>query len=665
MRAERGPWARRGLRFATAVALVLGAGSAPALDLDPFGLFGNRERAPAPSADALPYAVTVEVAGGERALVNALEAASTLYGLRGDAPPDADALVRRAQADLPRLVDALWGAGHYNATVAVEVAGVPLRLGVDRTAAAAAAASAYRAVAQVPVRIVADPGPLFRVRSLAVLGPGGVPLPPEALPPRIVALETGAPARTADILAAQARIVDHFRAGSRPFVRIARADPVVVHPEAALDLTLVVEPGPVIALGEATIGGTTAVDHAVIRSFIYSRPGDPYSPEALASIRRSVGQIEALSSVRVRTPEDESGLDANGNLPLFVDVSDRAPRVVGASARYSTTDGPALRAYWIHRNLFGGAERLRIEGVLSYLTARGPDAVRSGDRKDGIGERLNDLGGRFTVSFLKPALYGTRNDLLLDANVARERTEGYVSRFANVSAGIRHRFAERVSAQIGVEAEVGQARDVLGEIDYTLVGIPASVTYDSTDRPLDPTEGVRATARVAGYPTFLGSSVGLAVAQVNASAYLALDEAARVVLAGRLGLGTIVGADLEDIPANRRFFAGGGGSVRGFRYRSLGPRFLGEPIGGRSLLEGSVEARIKVTDTIGIVPFVDAGTAFASSLPDGSQRLRVAAGLGLRYYTGIGPIRLDVATPVGRERGDRPVAIYIGFGQAF
>jgi translocation and assembly module TamA len=105
--------------------------------------------------------------------------------------------------------------------------------------------------------------------------------------------------------------------------------------------------------------------------------------------------------------------------------------------------------------------------------------------------------------------------------------------------------------------------------------------------------------------------------------------------------------------------------VRGFAYRSLGPHAFGEPIGGRSLVEGSVEARIRVTDTIGIVPFVDAGTAFEGSLPNGSQRLRVAAGLGLRYHTGIGPIRLDVAVPLGRERGDRPVAVYLGFGQAF
>jgi translocation and assembly module TamA len=198
------------------------------------------------------------------------------------------------------------------------------------------------------------------------------------------------------------------------------------------------------------------------------------------------------------------------------------------------------------------------------------------------------------------------------------------------------------------------------------VGLPVSVTYDSTDSLLDPTQGVRATASIAPYPALLGSDPGIVVTKAQASTYYALDEEARYVLAGRIGFGSIVGADLAEIPANRRFFAGGGGSVRGYEYRTLGPKGpFGDPIGGRSLLEGSIEARIKITDTIGVVPFVDMGTAFEGSLPDFDERIRVSAGLGLRYYTGVGPIRLDVAFPVNRERGDSLAAVYISLGQSF
>ncbi|WP_457090980.1 autotransporter assembly complex protein TamA [Microvirga sp. P5_D2] len=633
----------------------------PATAFDFFGLFGSSEdKPPPPNATSLPYSLEFTVTGNEKSVVQTLKDASTLRSLTDDPPPDAESLVRRAEADLPRLTDALWGAGYYNARVAISVAGMPLSLQQPGSAAAIRAASVYAARALVPVQVIVDPGPQFVLRNITVLDAGtGRPFAPGELPPRVVGIEPGDPARGADIIAAEARIVDHFRAQSRPFAKVTRQDPVVTHPSQVMDITVAVDVGPRAGIGDIMVRGTENVDPAVIRSFIYTDPGDPYSPAALASMRKSILNIEALSSVRIREAET---LDAYGNLPLFVDITERQPRVIGASVQYSTTDGPAVRAYWAHRNLFGGAERLRLEGSVFYLTENGgvPDDEKNKDFD------WNDLGGRFTASFLKPALWGTRNDFLADALVERDRTESYTSRRVNVTTGIRHRFSDKFAIQGGIEYEKGQASDILGQVDYTLVGLPLSVTYDSTDNPLDPTRGIKVLASVTPYPEFLGSSVPITVAKGTASTYFSLDEESRYVLAGRLGLGSIVGSDLEDIPANRRFYAGGGGSVRGFGYRTLSPKFLGEPIGGRSLLEGSVEARIKITDTIGIVPFIDAGTAFESSYPDFDDTIRVSAGLGLRYYTSIGPIRLDVAKPIRREPGDdRSFAIYIGIGQAF
>lgn len=640
--------------------LSAGAWSSPAYAFDFFGLFGKDDEPPAPTADTLPYALEFSVVGSDKNLTQILKDASTLQSLKGDPPPDADSLVRRAEADLPRLTDALWGAGYYNARIAISVAGVPLSLQAQRPEAAIRAASAYRARAHVPIQVTVDPGAQFTLRNVSVVNARtGLPFPPEELPPRLIRIKPGDPARAADIVAAQAQIVDHFRAQSRPFTKVTRQEPVVFHPLQVMDVALAVDPGPRAGIGDISIRGAENVDPAVVRSFIYTEPGDPYSPAALATMRKSILSIEALSSARIREGET---LDAYGNLPLFVDITERQPRVIGASVQYSTTDGPALRAYWAHRNLFGGAERLRFEGSLFYLTENG--GRLDDDEDDDFS--WNDLGGRFRASFLKPALWGTRNDFLAEALVERDRTEGYTSRLFNGTAGIRHRFSNTFSIQGGIEYEKGQASDILGQIDYTLVGLPLSVTYDSTDNTLDPTRGMKLLASVTPYPDFLGSSVPMTIAKGTASAYWSLDEESRYVLAGRLGLGSIIGADLEEIPANRRFFAGGGGSVRGFGYRTLSPTFLGEPIGGRSLLEASLEARIKITNTIGIVPFVDAGTAFESSYPDFDESIRVSAGLGLRYYTAIGPIRLDVAMPLRREQGDdRGIAVYVGIGQAF
>lgn len=617
------------------------------------------QKAPEPTAATLPYDLTVVVAGDVKGVKQSVLDASTLQKLRNDAPPDADALVRRAELDLPRVIDALWGAGFYNASVAIDIAGVPLRVGVDRTQAAIAAASAYRGRARAPVRIVVDPGKAFRLRNPRIVDMRtNAPFSPQALPAYVVRLEPGDVARSADVLAAQTRIIDHFRARSQPFAKVPRVEPIVDHPNAAVDLTLGVDPGPVAPLGVVSVRTPPAIDPRVVRSYVYVEPGDPYSPETIASIRRSISQIEAVSAVRIRTPEDPSGLDPLGRLPVDIETGERPMRSAGVSAKFSTRDGPGVSAFFTHRNLFGGAERLRLEATAAYLTEKGPANIV----KD---SSLREFGGRLSASFIKPALGGTRFDLLMDANATREATEGYLAESAGGSIGVQRRFAERISAKARIDVETGKTRDILGEVDYTIVGLPVSATYDSTDKQLDPTRGVRVTGEIAPYLEAFGSTVAFTRFRGAASGYYAFDEAARFVLAARVSAASISGAGLLELPANLRFYAGGGGSVRGFAYKSLSPSVGGVPIGGRSLLEGSLEARIKITDTIGVVPFIDAGSAFASSYPDFNEPIRVAAGLGLRYYTAIGPIRLDVAAPLDRKKGEAPVAFYIGFGQAF
>lgn len=635
--------------------------SASAFDF--FGLFGD-DKPPAASPQALPYLLGFQVGQGSSDLKEALEQASTLYLTRQDPPADGETLVRRAESDLAPMIDALWGAGYYNAALTIEVAEIPLKLGQTTPANVARAAESFRAREAVPVVVKAEPGPLFHLRAISITNARtGRAFSSDQLPAQVIKLKAGDSARAADIRAAQAVLVDHFRAQSFPLAKIAKVKPVVFHKLEVMDVSISVDTGPQAPFGPVSVSGKSNVDPAVIRSMIYIEPGDPYSPAAVASSRKSVLKLPAISSVRMR---EAARLDANGQLPIAAEVTDRKPRVIGFSTRYSTLDGPAVRAYWQHRNLFGGAESLRLEGDL-FVPPKTTSSALDNLKKF----ELADLGGRFKASFVKPALGGSRNDLLLDGMIERDKTGGdvyggYTSKRSLASAAIRHRFSNSFSAQVGIAGEVGTTSDSLGVVDYQLYGIPASITYDSTDRPLDPTKGIRATASVAAYPEFFGSTVNIVESKAQASTYYALDDEARFVLAGRVGLGSILGAELGDIPSTHRFYAGGGGSVRGFRHRSLSPLGpTGEVIGGRSLFEASFETRIKVTDTIGLVPFFDMGGAFQSSYPDFREQLRYAAGLGLRYYTAVGPIRVDVATPLNPRDGDKGWALYIGIGQAF
>ena len=645
------------------MALVLVGSSGRALAFDFFGLWGSDDAPPPVSASAIPYSVKFDVKGGDGATASTAQDASILYKLRKDAPPDGDALARRAAKDFEPLVDALWASGYYDVDVSIRLDDAQLKIGKTDTAAFVRAAEAHRNRSAAPITVSVTAGPLFVMRSIEVFrASDNRPFPPEALPAKIVGAKPGDPAKADELRAAQTRMIDYFRGKGHPFAKVTDVKPVVDHAAHVMDLIIVLDEGPSATFGEAAILGPRSFDSSIVRSYLYLNPGDPYTPKAEADAKQSIAEIPAVGGVRV-TEADK--LDANGQLPLTIGVTDRLPYAVGASAKYSTTEGPAAQTYWEDRNLFGGAERLRLSADIFYAPPNDGLINQFGTFKP------DDIGGRLAASFLKPALGGSRNDLLID--VVGERTStnnidfiGYTVRDVDGQVAIRHRFSDEFSIQAGLEAQRGTTTDVLGTVNYTLIGIPVSAIYDTTDSKLDPTRGFKASATETVFSSFLGSSVSFEQTKLSGATYYSFDGDGRYVLAGRVGLGSLDGAALDEIPANWRFYAGGGGTIRGYNYLSVGPTGPGGAVvGGRSLFDTSAELRVKVTDTIGIVPFFDAGDAFASSIPDFSGRMQMAAGLGLRYYTGIGPIRLDVAAPLNRRPGDPPVAVYVSIGQAF
>ena len=337
----------------------------------------------------------------------------------------------------------------------------------------------------------------------------------------------------------------------------------------------------------------------------------------------------------------------------------------GVGSSIPRRDGPAARAYWAHRNLFGGAERLRLEANVFYHD-RGRPARRATGQVS-TGRSRADVSAS---SFLKPAS-GERRTICWPTRLAeRERTAGYTAALVPTStAGIRHRFSDTFSIQGGIEYETRAVRRTsAGQIDYTLVGLPLSLNYDSTDNLLDPTHGRGFMRSVTPYPEFLGSTVAdhdrqghgldLFLARRGGPLHARRPHRPRLESWARISTRSL------PIP---RFYAGGGGSVRGYRYQSLSPTLprrmpdrRPEPAGRlhrgahqdhrhhrhRALRRCRHGLRVRASRT--------STTASAS-----------AAGLGLRYYTAIGPIRLDVATPINPGPGDPSYAIYVGIGQAF
>jgi translocation and assembly module TamA len=660
---------RRAERLVVSGLVLAGAHLCPveALAFDLLGLLGQ-EAPPAPSATTLPYSVTFAITGDE-SVKPALEASSSFYKLRQDPPPDAESLVQRLMADFAPMIDALWGEGYYNATIRAAIGDIPVALGPGLGNGAARVAATYRDRAVVPVTILVETGPLFTLRRIEIVDlVTGKPLPPETVPPGILKLAAGDPARAAGIRAANARLVDYFRDKSYPLVAAPLPHPIVDHATLTMDVTFPVDPGPKARFGEVSLTGPETFDPAIVRSFIYLEPGQPYSPKALDATRRSISSIPAVGSVRIREADK---LDARGNLPIFIEVGDRARNLAGFTAGYSNVDGPTANGYYENRNLFGEAESLRLGADLFYA----PPVY--GISTSGFSGAPNysdqGLGARVKGSFMKPALAGSRVDFLLDGIAERARYGGgsfggYVDEFAGGTAALRYRVDQSLSLQAGVKFEKGFAADSLGRVNYTFLGVPVALRYDSTNNLLEPTSGVRVLANVTPYPSVFGG-VGFTRATIAGSTYWALDEAGDYVLAGRAGFGSIFAntVGLAGIPANYRFYEGGLATVRGYREQTIGPAGpTGYTIGGLSGYNATIEGRIRITDVIGIAPFFDIGGAFTGSTPIGSDGdTRMGAGVGLLYYTPIGPLRIDVAHGLNQRRGDYPVVFYVSIGQPF
>jgi translocation and assembly module TamA len=622
-----------------------------------FGLFGGSEEAPAPKPGAAVY--RVEIVTPVSSLKDVLQASSNLYRLRHQPPDSGEGLARRAEADLPRLMDALWAQGYYDAAVRASLNGRAIAMDGTGLDAAAVAADADIGRRVTDARLDVSPGPLYHVGVIRIIdAKTGTPLSLDLTRPGVLKLKSGDPASAGAIRAMQARLAEAVRKKSFPLAKVDLAQATVLHPEKRVDLLVTVDAGPRAGFGHVTITGTKDLDPNVVRSFIYVEPGDPFSPDKIAAMRKSIVQIEAIGSTRIL---ESDHLDPDGNLPITAQVDERKKHAVDLAAQYSTVDGPSARASWTARNLFGGGEMLRLSAVVGYQQDNTYAPVKSADWFN-----PNRMLGRLNASFIKPALYGSRNDYLADVTLAREVTTTYQAEYFNVSQYIRHRFSENFSVQGGWEIERGRSQDSFGKTNYFLSGVLVALRYDTTDNELDPHRGVRIMASGNADPKFFGSSMTLYQGKAQASTYYSIDEDGRYVLAGRVALGAGGGSYILDIPDNRRFFSGGGGSVRGYPWRSLSPLGPnGEPMGGQSLFEASAEARIKVTDTIGIVPFVDAGQAFATSFPNFQQYLAYSVGLGLRYYTGFGPFRIDFALPLERQPGQPSFGLYFGIGQAF
>ena len=499
-----------------------------------------------------------------------------------------------------------------------------------------------------------DPGPRFLLADPQLRWIGTPPDPATAAAALgALGLKTGDPGRAAEVVSAEGRAVAAVQKRGYADVKTEPREVVVDHADHSVRPTYRIDAGQLVHLDGILLETAGRTRKEWLLGLSPWKSGEAYDPEDVAELERRVLDAGIYESVTVAlaSPAD---VTPEGLRPILVSLVERKPRRLEVGASYSTSEGAGLDVRWTRFNRLGRADT-------TTLIAR-----------------ASDLDSRLEADLSLPHWRMPQQTLEAKAAIYRVRTPAYDQEGVMALADVTHRFGPRATFGLsgtyvtyGASLDFGRTSEVrigsltpLGRDVVTAAGL-LDLALDRSDDPLNPRRGWRVSARME--PTLLSGAgvVPYLKVQSQASAYLPLGKDARTVIAGRLHVGSLLNGSLADIPAPQRFYAGGGGSVRGFGYQEVGPRLANNtPQGGLSLLEGSLEVRHDLTAQWGLVAFVDAGTIDDAPTP-GLADLAIGAGFGVRYNLGFGPIRVDIATPVTMRHGAAPFQIYISIGQAF
>ncbi|MDR6127326.1 translocation and assembly module TamA [Sphingomonas sp. SORGH_AS802] len=536
----------------------------------------------------------------------------------------------RAREDEGLAVRLMKSLGYYDAT-AIATVEQPATPGAPLTAL-----------------LTASPGRLYTLSSVTI---DAAPVVPTDLIRRNLPLKIGDPIEAARIQGAEANVSLQLPRQGYPFVKVGERDILLDDqgPKATGAYTLPVDTGPRSSFGQLVTTGDPVFGLDHLNLFPHFKSGQLYDAQKTDDLRDALVATGLFSSVSVEPKQTgRPGPDGTEQVDLLVRQEKGKNRSLTATAGYSTGQGTRLEGGWINRNMWPDEGALITSAVL-------------GTQEQGLNAtfRRSNAGRR------------DRTFQIL-ANISHQNYDAYEAYIGTLA--IRWSYdstplwQKPLTYAYGVEL-TGTNEDVydfdLGRRrrgTFGIAALPGQVVFDRSDSLLNPTKGFRLKLNVSPETSVRGAVRPYVRTLAEATGYYPVND--RLVIAGRARAGSIQGIDRDDLAPSRRYYGGGGGSVRGYGYQRLGPLDPdGNPVGGRSLNEFSLEARYRFGD-FGIVPFVDAGNSYANALPTFTD-LRFGAGIGGRFYTNFGPMRIDVATPLNPRPGDGKVALYISIGQAF
>ncbi|RJE83535.1 autotransporter assembly complex protein TamA [Paracoccus onubensis] len=592
---------------------------------NPFsGLFGDED------SDS-PVSLDFRVAGDNDRIERMIKGTSLLSSALAEDRITGQDLLAAARADYARILGALYDEGHYSAVIDIKLDGVE--------AAEIAPLDAPELVRSVVV--IVDPGPEFAF-SRAAIGP----LAPGAQPSNDY--RRGEPAGTGVIKSEALSAVASWREYGHAKADVSSQEIVADHNSNTVDSQIGLESGPVVTFGELHISGYSRMNPRRLRKIAGFPTGQRFDPEDLETMRKRLRRTGVFSATTI---EEAEQLGPNNSMDVSLAVVEQKPHRIGAGFELSNTDGAMVSAYWMHRNILGGGERLRIDGKISDM----------GSDVSGRDEEL-----KFRLD--RPATITPDTTAYTETKLERMREEEYDSDNLTIGVGFNHIFSDELTADIAIEYETSRVTDANGETDFRVLALPMEATWDMRDEPNNAKRGFYLSAEVTPFKGFEETGSGVR-ALGEARGFYSLGEDDKFTLAGRAKIGTVAGTEIERTPRDYLFYSGGGGTVRGQPYESLGVREIPGPderikTGGMSTAVLNAELRWQFGENLGVVFFADYGKVWAESGFGGNNDWHSGAGAGIRYNTPIGPLRFDIAGPVGGDTGDG-VQLYLGLGQAF
>lgn len=559
------------------------------------------------------------------ALLSLLQEVSELKALEKRPPISLEALRYRVMDDLPKLSKVLESQGYYDAVIYPFLQeGIILEKG-----------GRYVVILDIIL------GAQYTLKTFEISGenfPSNVSKTLDTIKESDIPL--GAPALSQTIIDIETKLLATLAKQGYPFATVPSKKIEITETTHQMDVHFFLTLGPLSYFGETTIEGLKSLDPSYVRDEIPWKKGEIFSINKIDALRQRLMRTGLFASVEILPAKK---VQEDNLLPITIRLAEGKSRYVGAGLRYASSEGSSIKAFWGNKNLFGKGETLELTGQQ--------------------GKKKTLVESDFTI----PHFLRADQTFVTTIEGGKEITDAYTKKGGGAVIKLERKFLEHWTGSSGVGYDIGRVNQNNVKSTYHLPSFPLEATYNTVNNLLDPTDGMKIRTSLILYPHFLGGETNFLRLLLGSIFHFPFTQKNDVIFSTFMNIGFMPGATRSSVPVDKLFFAGGAGSIRGYGYQLAGPVGTDKnPLGGTSLFDFGGEFLFKIAKDFGFVTFLEGGSVFNRVYPNFSSKLFWGTGVGIRYYTSVGPIRCDVAFPLERRSGiDSSFQVYVGLGQSF